>query len=85
VSELYDLAYRHRPFGDLVSEERDGEAGEEAAEDSTVPGSHEVLNEPVLADDLEVTEDQADDQIQTVEFREGEDGSDVEENIDVID
>ncbi len=43
------------------------------------------MNEPVLADDPEVTEDQADDQIQTVEFREGEDGSDVEENIDVID
>jgi hypothetical protein len=68
-----------------VSEERDGEAGEEAANDSMVPGSHEVLNEPALADDLEVIEDRADDQIQMVEFREGEDDSDVEENIDVVD
>uniref|UniRef100_A0A2N9HCE6 Uncharacterized protein n=1 Tax=Fagus sylvatica TaxID=28930 RepID=A0A2N9HCE6_FAGSY len=30
ASELYDLAHRHRPFGDLVLEERDGEAEEEA-------------------------------------------------------
>ena len=85
ASELYDLAQRHRPFGGFVSEERDGEGGEDAAEDSTVPGSHEVLNEPVLTDDPELTKDQADDQIQTVEFREGKDGLDVEENIDVVD
>uniref|UniRef100_A0A2N9HIZ8 Uncharacterized protein n=1 Tax=Fagus sylvatica TaxID=28930 RepID=A0A2N9HIZ8_FAGSY len=95
ASELYDLARRHQPFGVHVPEKRNKEAGEEAAEDSMVPGSHEVLNEPVLADDPEVLEDQADnhevpedqadDQIQTIEFREGEDGSDVEENIDVID
>ena len=65
ASELYDLAHRHQPF---VPEERDGEAGEEAAEDSTALGSHEVCNEPVLANNLEMTEDQADDQIQTVEF-----------------
>jgi regulator of replication initiation timing len=85
ASELYDLAQRHQPFGDLVPEECNGEAGEDAAEDSTVPGSHEVLNEPVLADDPEVTEDLPDDRIQTVEFQEGEDDSDVEENIDVVD
>jgi hypothetical protein len=85
ASELYDLARRHQPFGGHVPEERNEEAGEEAAEDSTVPGSHEVLNEPVLTDDPEVPEDQADNQIQTVEFQEGEDGLDVEENIDVID
>ena len=65
--------------------EEHGEAGEDAVEDSTVLGSHEVLNEPVLADDPEMTEDLADDRIQTVEFQEGEDDSDVEENIDVVD
>ena len=82
--ELYDLAQRHRPFGDFVPEERDWEAGEDAAEDSTVLGSHEVLNEPVLADDPEMTKDLADDLIQTVEFQEGEDDSDVEENINIV-
>ncbi len=46
-----------------MSEEHDGEAGEEVADDSMVPGSHEVLNEPALAEDLEVTEDRAEDQI----------------------
>uniref|UniRef100_A0A2N9GLC1 Uncharacterized protein n=1 Tax=Fagus sylvatica TaxID=28930 RepID=A0A2N9GLC1_FAGSY len=68
-----------------LKEERNEEAGEDAAEDSTVPGSHEVLSEPVLADDPEVTDGLPDDQIQTVEFQEGKDDSDVEENIDVID
>jgi hypothetical protein len=63
-----------------VPEERNEEAGEDAAEDPMVPGSHEVLNEPVLAEDPEVPEDQADDQIQTVEFQEGEDGSDDEKH-----
>jgi hypothetical protein len=38
-----------------------------------------------LADDLKVTEDMPDDQIQTAEFQEGEDDSDVDENIDVVD
>ena len=85
ASELYDLARRHQPFGGHVPEERNEEAGEDATENPTVPGSHEVLSELVLADDPEVTEDQADDQIQTVEFREGEDSTDVEENIYVID
>ena len=91
ASELYDLVQRDRPFGDLVSEKRDGEVREHATEDSTVPGSHEALNEPDLTDDHEVAEDMApgddgvDDQIQTVEFQEGEDDSDVEENIDVVD
>jgi hypothetical protein len=85
ASELYDLAQRHRPYKDLVPEERDGEAGEDAAEDSMVPGSYEVLNEPKLVDDPEMALDLVDDRIQTVEFQEGEDDSDVEENIDVVD
>uniref|UniRef100_A0A2N9IHI8 Transposase (putative) gypsy type domain-containing protein n=1 Tax=Fagus sylvatica TaxID=28930 RepID=A0A2N9IHI8_FAGSY len=85
ASKLYDLALRHQPFGDHVPEERNEEAGEDATEDSTVPWSHEALSEPVLADDPEVTEGLPDDQIQTAEFQEGEDGSDFEENIDVID
>ncbi len=85
ASKLYDLALRHQPFGDHVPEERNEEAGEDATEDPTVPGSHEALSEPVLADDPEVTEGLPDDQIQTAEFQEGEDDSDVEENIDVVD
>jgi regulator of replication initiation timing len=85
ASELYDLARRHQPFGGHVPEERNEEAGEDATEDLTIPGSHEVLSEPVLADNPEVTEGLPDDQIQTVEFQEWEDDSDVEENIDVVD
>ncbi len=52
--ELYDLAPRHRPFGLDAPEQHDGEAGEDAAEDSTAPEPHEVLKEPELADDPEV-------------------------------
>ena len=86
ASELYDLASRYQLFGDRVPEERNElEAGEDATEDPTIPGSHEALSEPVLADNPEVTEDLPDDQIQMAEFQEGEDGSDTEENIDVID
>uniref|UniRef100_A0A2N9IA83 Uncharacterized protein n=1 Tax=Fagus sylvatica TaxID=28930 RepID=A0A2N9IA83_FAGSY len=66
------------------AEERNEEAGEDAIEDPMIPMSHEVLSEPVLAEDPEMPEDQADDQIQAVEPQEGEDGSD-DENIDVID
>ena len=85
-SELYDLAWRHQPFGAPVLEEcNELKAGEDATGDPTVPGSQEALSEPVLADDPEVTEGLPDDQIQTAEFQEGEDGSDTEENIDVID
>uniref|UniRef100_A0A2N9HF91 Uncharacterized protein n=1 Tax=Fagus sylvatica TaxID=28930 RepID=A0A2N9HF91_FAGSY len=62
ASELYDLAWRHRPFGGFC-----------------VKGA-----EPILAEDPEMPEDQAGDQIQAVEPQEGEDGSD-DENIDVID
>ena len=69
ASELYDLAWRHQPFGDRVPKERNElEAGEDATEDPMVPGSHEALSEPVLADDPEVTEGLPDDQIQTAEF-----------------
>uniref|UniRef100_A0A2N9HWW7 Uncharacterized protein n=1 Tax=Fagus sylvatica TaxID=28930 RepID=A0A2N9HWW7_FAGSY len=50
----------------------------------TIPVSHEVSSEPILAEDPEMPEDQAGDQIQAVEPQEGEDGSD-DENIDVID
>jgi hypothetical protein len=50
-----------------VPEERNEEAGEDAVEDPMIPVSHEVLSEPVLTDDPEMPEDQADDQIQTVE------------------
>ena len=85
ASELYDLAWRHQPFGGHVLEERNQEAKEDATEDPTVPRSHEALSEPVLADNPEVTEDLPDDQIQMAEFQEEEDGSDTEENIDVID
>uniref|UniRef100_A0A2N9FK66 Transposase (putative) gypsy type domain-containing protein n=1 Tax=Fagus sylvatica TaxID=28930 RepID=A0A2N9FK66_FAGSY len=85
-SELYDLEWRHQPLVDRVLEERNElEAGGDATEDPTVPGSHEALSEPVLADDPEITEGLPYDQIQTAEFQEGESGSDIEENIDVID
>ena len=68
-SELYDLAYTRQPFGAPVPEEcNELEAGEDTTEDPTVPGSHEALSEPVLADDLKVTEGMPDDQIQTAEF-----------------
>jgi regulator of replication initiation timing len=84
ASELYDLAWRHQPFGDPALEERNEEAGEDAVEDLMIPVSHEVLSKPVLGENPKMPEDQADDQIQTVESQEGEDGSD-DENIDVID
>ena len=61
------------------------EAGEGTAGDPTVPGSHEALSEPVLADDLKVTEDRPDDQIHTAEFQEGGEDSDVDKTIDVVD
>ena len=85
-SELYDLAWRHQPLRDRVPEERNElEVGEDATEDPKLPESHEALSEPVLADDPEVTEGLPDDQIQTAKFQEEEDGSDTEENIDLID
>ena len=85
-SELYDLAYMRQPFGAFVPEEcKELEAGEDTAEDPTVPGSHEALSEPVLADDLKVTKGLPNDQIQTAEFQVGEEGSNIDENIDVID
>uniref|UniRef100_A0A2N9IT32 Transposase (putative) gypsy type domain-containing protein n=1 Tax=Fagus sylvatica TaxID=28930 RepID=A0A2N9IT32_FAGSY len=48
ASELYDLAWRHQPFGDPALEERNEEAGEDAVEDLMIPVSHEVLSKPVL-------------------------------------
>uniref|UniRef100_A0A2N9GFT3 Uncharacterized protein n=1 Tax=Fagus sylvatica TaxID=28930 RepID=A0A2N9GFT3_FAGSY len=51
-SELYDLAYTRQPYEDPVPEEgNELEAGEGATGDPTVPGSHEALSEPALADD----------------------------------
>uniref|UniRef100_A0A2N9GM16 Transposase (putative) gypsy type domain-containing protein n=1 Tax=Fagus sylvatica TaxID=28930 RepID=A0A2N9GM16_FAGSY len=51
-SDLYDLAYTRQPYEDPVPEEgNELEAGEGAAGDPTVPGSHEALSEPVLVDD----------------------------------
>ena len=86
ASELYGLAPRHRCFEIDAPEERDGE---ETAEDSTVLEPREVMNEPELAVDPEVAKDprhlEADDRIPTTEVQEGEDDSDGEENIDVVD
>uniref|UniRef100_A0A2N9HV42 Uncharacterized protein n=1 Tax=Fagus sylvatica TaxID=28930 RepID=A0A2N9HV42_FAGSY len=62
ASELYDLAWKHQPFGDPAPEERNEEAGEDAVEDPMIPVSHEVLSEPILAEDPEMPEVQADDQ-----------------------
>uniref|UniRef100_A0A2N9GZZ0 Uncharacterized protein n=1 Tax=Fagus sylvatica TaxID=28930 RepID=A0A2N9GZZ0_FAGSY len=85
-SELYDLAYTRQPYEDPVPEEgNELEAGEGATGDPTVPGSHEALSEPALADDPKVTEDRPDDQIHTAESQEGGEGSDVDETIDVVD
>ena len=85
-SELYDLTYTRQPFGARVPEEcNELEAGEDTIGDPTVPGSHKALSEHVLADDLKVTEDRPDDQIHTAEFQEGEEDSDVDETIDVVD
>jgi hypothetical protein len=61
------------------------EAGEGAAGDPTVPGSHEALSEPALVDDPKATEDRPDDQIHAAESQEGGEGSDVDETIDVVD
>ena len=89
VSELYDLASRHRPFKASLPEEREGG---EAAEGSTVPESHEALREPEATEDLgdpEAAEDlgdpEADDQVLVVEVREEEDGSDGKGAVDIVD
>ena len=85
-SDLYDLAYTRQPYEDPVPEEgNELEAGEGAAGDLTVPGSHEALSEPVLVDDVKAAEDRPDDQIPAAESQEGEEGLDVDETIDVVD
>uniref|UniRef100_A0A2N9H2C9 Uncharacterized protein n=1 Tax=Fagus sylvatica TaxID=28930 RepID=A0A2N9H2C9_FAGSY len=61
------------------------EAGEGVAGDPTVLGSPEALSEPVLVDDTKAAEDRPDDQIPAAESQEGEEGSDVDETIDVVD
>uniref|UniRef100_A0A2N9FSM6 Transposase (putative) gypsy type domain-containing protein n=1 Tax=Fagus sylvatica TaxID=28930 RepID=A0A2N9FSM6_FAGSY len=85
-SDLYDLAYTRQPYEDPVPEEgNELEAGEGAAGDPTVLGSPEALSEPVLVDDAKAAEDRPDDQIPAAESQEGEEGSDVDETIDVVD
>uniref|UniRef100_A0A2N9GZX6 Uncharacterized protein n=1 Tax=Fagus sylvatica TaxID=28930 RepID=A0A2N9GZX6_FAGSY len=83
-SDLYDLAYSRQPYEVPVPEEgNELVAGEGAAGDPTVPGSPEALSEPVLVDDTKAAEDRPDDQIPAAESQEGEEGSDVDETIDV--
>uniref|UniRef100_A0A2N9I4R5 Transposase (putative) gypsy type domain-containing protein n=1 Tax=Fagus sylvatica TaxID=28930 RepID=A0A2N9I4R5_FAGSY len=85
-SDLYDLAYSRQPYEVSVPEEgNELVAGEGAAGDPTVPGSPEALSEPVLVDDTKAAEDRPDDQIPAAESQEGEEGSDVDETIDVVD
>uniref|UniRef100_A0A2N9ID46 Transposase (putative) gypsy type domain-containing protein n=1 Tax=Fagus sylvatica TaxID=28930 RepID=A0A2N9ID46_FAGSY len=85
-SDLYDLAYSRQPYEVPVPEEgNELVAGEGAAGDPTVPGSPEALSEPVLVDDTKAAEDRPDDQIPAAESQEGEEGSDVDETIDVVD
>uniref|UniRef100_A0A2N9HH71 Uncharacterized protein n=1 Tax=Fagus sylvatica TaxID=28930 RepID=A0A2N9HH71_FAGSY len=75
----------HKALDNAGREGNELEAGEGATGDPTVPGSHEALSEPALADDPKVTEDRPDDQIHTAESQEGGEGSDVDETIDVVD
>uniref|UniRef100_A0A2N9EHM9 Uncharacterized protein n=1 Tax=Fagus sylvatica TaxID=28930 RepID=A0A2N9EHM9_FAGSY len=85
-SDLYDLAYSRQPYEVPVPEEgNELEAGEGAAGNPTVLGSPEALSEPVLVDDTKAAEDRPDDQIPAAESQEGEEGSDVDETIDVVD
>uniref|UniRef100_A0A2N9E7C8 Uncharacterized protein n=1 Tax=Fagus sylvatica TaxID=28930 RepID=A0A2N9E7C8_FAGSY len=63
ASELYDLARRHQPFGGHVPEERNEEAGRKPLRTRRSLGPMKFLNETILADDPEVLEDQADNQI----------------------
>uniref|UniRef100_A0A2N9IBY8 Uncharacterized protein n=1 Tax=Fagus sylvatica TaxID=28930 RepID=A0A2N9IBY8_FAGSY len=85
-SDLYDLAYSRQPYEVPVPEEgNELEAGEGVAGDPTVLGSPEALSEPVLVDDAKAAEDRPDDQIPAAESQEGEEGSDVDETIDVVD
>jgi regulator of replication initiation timing len=85
-SDLYDLAYSRQPYEDPVPEEgNELEAGEGAAGNPTVLGSPEALSEPVPVDDAKAAEDRPDDQIPAAESQEGEEGSDVDETIDVVD
>jgi hypothetical protein len=80
------LAYTRQPYEDPVpGEGAELEAGEGTTGDPSVPGSHEALSEPALADDPKATDDRPDDQIHTAESQEGGEGSDVDETIDVVD
>jgi regulator of replication initiation timing len=85
-SDLYDLVYSRQPYEVLVPEEgKELVAGEGAAGDPAVLGSPEALSEPVLVDDTKAAEDRPDDQTPAAKSQEGEEGSDVDENIDVVD
>ena len=80
------MAYTRQPYEDPVPEEgAELEAGEGTTRDPSVPGSHEALSEPALADDPKVTDDRPDDQIHTAESQERGESSDVDETIDVVD
>jgi hypothetical protein len=80
ASELYDLGSRYQPFRVNSPEEREGREGAEGSMDLE---SHEALREPEAAEDL--GDPEADGQAPVVEIREGEDGSDGEGTLNVVD
>uniref|UniRef100_A0A2N9HHJ6 Uncharacterized protein n=1 Tax=Fagus sylvatica TaxID=28930 RepID=A0A2N9HHJ6_FAGSY len=71
---------RHQPFRVNSPEEREGREGTEGLMDLE---SHEALRAPEAAEDL--GDPKADDQAPVVEIQEGEDGSDGEGPLDVVD
>ena len=80
ASELYDLGSRYQPFRVNLPEEREGREGAEGSMDLE---SHEALREPEAAGDL--GDPEADGQAPVVEIREGEDDSDGEGTLNVVD
>ncbi len=80
ASELYDLGSRYQPFRVNSPEEREGREGVKGSMDLE---SHEALREPEAAEDL--GDPEADGQASVVEIREGEDGSDGEGTLNVVD
>ena len=80
ASELYDLGSRYQPFRVNSPKERKGREGAEGSMDLE---SHEALREPEAAEDL--GDPEVDGQAPVVEIREGEDGSDGEGTLNVVD
>ena len=80
ASKLYDLGPRHQPFRVNSPEEREGRASAEGSMDLE---SHEALREPEATKDL--GDPEADGQAPVVEIREGEDDSDGEGTLNVVD